>query len=70
MPTAIVISGGGAKGDFEVGALRLLYDRGIRPDIICGTSVGAINGAKLAEGEGDPEQDSRTREDLAGASDR
>ena len=58
MPTAIVLSGGGAKGDFEVGAVRCIYDRGIRPDIICGVSVGAINAVKLAEGEnpGDPTQ--------------
>jgi predicted acylesterase/phospholipase RssA len=49
---AIVLSGGFALGSFEVGAVRYLYNIGIRPDIICGTSVGAINGAKLAEGEG------------------
>jgi NTE family protein len=49
--TAIVLSGGGAKGDFEVGALRCLYNRGIRPAILCGTSVGSINALKLAEGE-------------------
>jgi predicted acylesterase/phospholipase RssA len=53
---AIVLAGGGAKGSFEVGAVRYLYDQGIRPDILCGTSVGAINAAKLAEGEGDPTQ--------------
>ena len=49
MPTAISLSGGGAKGDFQVGALRLLYDLGIRPDIVCGVSVGAINAARLAD---------------------
>lgn len=48
----IVLAGGGAKGDFEVGALRYLYGVGIRPDIVVGTSVGAINGVKLAEGDG------------------
>lgn len=52
MSTAIVLSGGGAKGSFQVGALRFLYWQGVRPDVIAGTSVGAINGAKLAEGEG------------------
>ena len=56
MTTAIALSGGGSRGAFEVGALRYLYDQGIRPDIICGTSVGSINAAKLAEGEGDPTQ--------------
>ncbi len=52
----IVLAGGGAKGSFEVGALRYLYDHGVRPNIICGTSVGAINAIKLAEGEGAPMQ--------------
>lgn len=51
MTTAIVLSGGGAKGDFEVGALRYLYNQNIRPDILCATSVGSINAIKLAEGE-------------------
>jgi NTE family protein len=58
MPTAIVLSGGGAKGDFEVGAVRFLYDSGVRPDILGGVSVGAINAAKLAEGE-DPNDPTR-----------
>lgn len=62
MPTAITLSGGGAAGDFQVGALRFLYDHGIVPDIICGTSVGAINAVKLAEGE-DP---ANPRQGLAG----
>jgi hypothetical protein len=53
---AIVLSGGGSKGDFEVGVVRYLYDNVLpklnktQPDILCGTSVGAINAAKLAEG--------------------
>src|SRR5947208_2872200 len=49
---ALVLSGGGVQGDFEIGAVRYLYDHGIRPDIICGTSVGAINGGALFMGEG------------------
>src|SRR5690242_3448545 len=48
----IVLGGGGTRGDFEVGALLYLYEQGIRPEVICGTSAGAINAAKLAEGEG------------------
>ncbi|RSN60576.1 hypothetical protein DMH01_14845 [Amycolatopsis sp. WAC 04182] len=51
MTIALCLSGGGAKGDFELGALRCLYDRGIRPDIIASTSVGSVNAVKLAEGE-------------------
>jgi predicted acylesterase/phospholipase RssA len=42
MPIAIVLSGGGAKGDIEVGALRFIYDQGARQDILCGTSVGSM----------------------------
>lgn len=38
-----------------MGALRFLYDVvGIQPSVICGSSVGAINGAKLAEGDDAP----------------
>jgi predicted acylesterase/phospholipase RssA len=46
---ALVLSGGGAKGSFEVGAVKYLWEKGYRPDIICGVSVGALNAAKLAE---------------------
>jgi len=54
MGPAIVLSGGGAKGDFEVGAVRCLYNNGIQPKILCGTSVGSVNALKLAEGETSP----------------
>ena len=47
---AIVLGSGGSRGNFQVGALQFLYSRGIRPDTICGTSIGAINGLVLAEG--------------------
>lgn len=56
MSVALVLSGGGSKGDFELGAILYLYRvRNIQPTLITGTSVGAINGAKLAEGEGSPD---------------
>ncbi len=49
----LVLSGGGSKGAFQVGVLKYLYEaRGFRPNIITGTSVGALNAAKLAEGQG------------------
>lgn len=54
--TAIVLSGGGSKGDFEVGVLHYLYSAGIRPDVLCTTSVGSVNGIKLAEGEAGPDR--------------
>lgn len=47
---AFVLSGGGSRGDFEVGVLQYLYARDIMPDSIYCTSVGSINGGKLAEG--------------------
>lgn len=50
---ALALSGGAAHGDFEVGVVRYLYAHGLVPKIICGTSIGAINGLKLAEGEPD-----------------
>src|SRR5262249_26347136 len=46
--TAFVLSGGGARGALQVGALRALLEAGIRPDVIVGTSIGAWNGALLA----------------------
>jgi NTE family protein len=52
-----VLSGGGSKGAFEVGALRYLYESGIRPDVVTGSSVGAINALKLAEGDDKPSED-------------
>jgi NTE family protein len=46
--TAFVLSGGAALGAIQVGMLRALYERGIEPDLIVGTSVGAVNGAFIA----------------------
>lgn len=48
--TAFVLSGGGARGALQVGALRALLEHGERPDVVIGTSVGAWNGAWLAMG--------------------
>lgn len=41
----IVLSGGGAKGAYEVGFLKALAEFNIQPDAIAGTSIGALNGA-------------------------
>jgi hypothetical protein len=40
---AVVLSGGGAFGAYEVGVLRVLEGVGLRPKILAGTSAGAIN---------------------------
>ena len=46
--TAFVLGGGGVLGAGEVGMLRALLEAGIVPDLVVGTSVGALNGAFLA----------------------
>jgi NTE family protein len=46
--TAFVLGGGGLLGAHEIGMLRALSEAGIRPDVVVGTSVGAINGAFVA----------------------
>lgn len=46
--TAFVLSGGGARGALQVGALQALFEFGERPDVLVGTSIGAWNGAWLA----------------------
>ena len=46
--TAFVLGGGGVLGAVEVGMLRALFERGVRPDLVLGTSIGAFNGALVA----------------------
>jgi NTE family protein len=46
--TAFVFGGGGMLGASEVGMLRAVMEAGHRPDLVLGTSIGAINGAVLA----------------------
>jgi NTE family protein len=48
MPTAFVLSGGASLGASQVGMLEALYERDIHPDLLVGTSVGAINAAFIA----------------------
>lgn len=45
---AFVLSGGGNRGAVQIGALLALLERNIYPDLIIGTSVGALNGVALA----------------------
>lgn len=45
---AVVLSGGGSLGAAQVGALRALFEAGVRPDLFVGCSVGALNAAFLA----------------------
>ncbi|OMC48063.1 alpha/beta hydrolase [Mycobacterium sp. IS-2888] len=48
MPTAFVLSGGASLGAIHVGMLLALADEGESPDLIVGTSVGAVNGGWIA----------------------
>lgn len=50
---ALVLSGGGARGAYEVGAWQALREMNIQIDLACGTSVGAINSALIAQGSFD-----------------
>ncbi len=47
MKHAIALEGGGAKGAYELGALRALKERGIEIHAVAGTSIGAMNGAMV-----------------------
>ncbi len=52
---ALVLSGGGGRGAYHIGVIEALVERGWLqdgqgPDIIAGTSIGAINGAAIASG--------------------
>lgn len=48
MTTAFVLSGGGSLGAVQVGMLRALAERDVHPDLLIGTSAGAINAAYIA----------------------
>lgn len=45
---AFVLGGGGLLGASEVGMLQALAEAGVRPDLVVGSSVGALNGAAIA----------------------
>jgi NTE family protein len=53
--TAFVLSGGASLGAVQAGMLRALYERGVAPDLIVGTSVGALNGAFIASRPATPD---------------
>lgn len=47
----LVLEGGGAKGAYHIGAYKALIEEGIQVKGIAGTSVGALNGAMIAQGD-------------------
>ena len=49
--TALVLSGGGSRGAYEIGVWKALKELKIKIDMVMGTSVGAINGAMILKGD-------------------
>ena len=47
---ALVFSGGGSRGAYEMGVWRALRELGMEPEIVTGTSIGAMNAALVAQG--------------------
>jgi NTE family protein len=47
----LALGSGAARGWAHIGAIRALEERGVKPDVICGTSIGALVGAFYASGE-------------------
>jgi len=53
--TVLVMQGGGSLGAYECGVYKTLAKRGIKFDIIAGTSIGAVNAAIIAGSKNDVE---------------
>jgi NTE family protein len=47
----LALGSGSARGWAHIGAIRALEERGVRPDLVCGSSVGALVGAAYASGQ-------------------
>lgn len=50
MKKALILTGGGARGAFHVGVWKYLQEKQWTPDLICGTSIGAINATAIGSG--------------------
>jgi NTE family protein len=50
MKIALVLGSGSARGWAHIGVIRALQEAGIRPDIVCGASIGALVGAAYSSG--------------------
>ncbi|MDO9008154.1 MAG: patatin-like phospholipase RssA [Thiobacillus sp.] len=53
----LALGSGSARGWAHIGVIRALADAGVRPDIVCGTSIGALVGAAYVGGELDRLED-------------
>lgn len=47
----LALGGGAARGWAHIGVIQALHEAGVRPDIVCGTSIGALVGAIYSAGE-------------------
>ena len=47
----LALGSGSARGWAHIGAIRALEEHGVRPDLVCGTSIGALVGAVYASGQ-------------------
>jgi NTE family protein len=47
----LALGSGSARGWAHIGVIRALEEAGVRPDLVCGTSIGALVGAAYAAGE-------------------
>ena len=50
---ALVLSGGGTRGAYQVGVWKAIQDLGIKVKAIAGTSIGSLNGALILQGDTD-----------------
>jgi predicted acylesterase/phospholipase RssA len=53
MKRALVLSGGGSRGAYEIGAWQAMEEMGVRFDAVYGTSIGALNAGLVAQGDVD-----------------
>ena len=48
----LALEGGGVRGSYQAGAYIAFLECGIKIDGVCGSSIGALNGAVIASGKG------------------
>ena len=51
--TGLVLGGGGSRGAYEIGVWRAARELGVEFDVVTGTSIGALNGALVVQGDYD-----------------
>lgn len=47
----LALGSGGARGWSHIGVIRALHELGVKPDVVCGTSIGALVGTAYAAGD-------------------